>query len=295
MKGNGKREKSTNEENTIYYSQADQFYNNMSLFTDTVLFEYSYIDKKLYLSTNAKGQFDEATFQCFFMKQKENTPKKGEIRSVEFCLGKKGEPYHWCSCKLMSIWEDRQESPVKLIGKLQDITGVKAREKQLLRQSIKDGLTGVYNKMAFEYRIKEKLKIGSKGWLCMIDIDNFKEINDCYGHPTGDLILTQVGRILCDIYQKPDLVGRVGGDEFVIFTSNEHAKEQAEKFLSKVKKIVTEKACCISASIGIVPSMEKSGEDYQNLFLKADRAMYHAKQSGKNRIAFFDDSYMNLT
>lgn len=271
-------------------SHSEQLYRNMSLFADTVLFEYSYLEKRLYLSPNAKELMNLLTLKRFIEKQRENTPREGEIRTVEFCLGKKGEPFHWCSCKLMARWEDQTAGPVRLIGKLQDITGLKAREEQLILQSIKDGLTGVYNKMAFEYRMEEKLKSGGRGWLCMIDIDNFKEINDCFGHPAGDRILMQVGGMLCDVYPEPDLVGRVGGDEFVAFTSEGNVHERAEDLLDRVENIVSEEDCRLSVSIGIVSSSEKGGEDYQNLFSRADQAMYHAKQAGKNRIVIFNDN-----
>lgn len=277
------------------FSQTEQLYRNLSLFTDTVIFEYSYPDRIMYLSPNAEGQIDLSAFERVFTKHRENAPGNGEIRSFEFCLGKMGEPYHWCSCKLTAQWGDRTRGPVKLIGKLQDITGLKAREEQLLLQSIKDGLTGVYNKTAFEYRVEEKLMEGRRGWLCMIDIDNFKEINDCFGHPAGDRILMQVGGMLCDIYPEPDLVGRVGGDEFVVFTSDANVHERAANLLDKVEKIVPEEEGRLSVSIGIVPSTGKRGEGYQKLFSRADRAMYHAKQAGKNRIAFFKDNIWHLT
>lgn len=285
--GRFERWNSVNEHEFFRYDETEQLYRNMNLFKDTVLFEYSYVDKRLYLSPNAKGQIDLLNFERILIKHRSNAPQDGEIRSFEFCLGKSGEPYHWCSCKLTAQWEDRAESPVKLIGKLQDITGLKAREEQLLLQSLKDGLTGLYNKMAFKYRVEEKLKSGGPGWLCMIDIDNFKEINDCFGHLAGDRILMQVGGMLCDIYPDPDLVGRAGGDEFVVFTTKDNVQERADNLLDRVEKIIPEEKWHVSVSIGIAPSTGKRGEDYQKLFSKADQAMYQAKQNGKNRIAFF--------
>ncbi len=278
-----------NEHEFFRFSETEQMYKNMSLFKDTVLFEYSYIDGKLYLSPNAQGQIDLLTFEQVFAKHRNNAPKDGEIRSFEFCMGKMGEPYHWCSCKLTAQWGAGTDRPVKLIGKLQDITGLKAREEQLLLQSLKDGLTGLYNKMAFEYRVEEILKDGGWGWLCMIDIDNFKEINDCFGHLAGDQILMQVGGMLCDIYPEPDLVGRVGGDEFVVFTAEENVRKKAKDLLARVEKIIPEEKGHLSISIGIVPSNGTEGEDYQKLFSRADQAMYQAKQAGKNRIAVFCD------
>ncbi len=294
MTGNSERQLESESKGIIQesfrFSQAEQLYGNMSFFTDTVLFEYSYPEKRLYLSANAKGQINLQAFERFFMKHRDNAPNEGEMRSFEFSMAKKGEPFHWCCCNLTAIWEDKKTAPLKMIGKLQDISGSKAREEQLLLKSLKDGLTGVYNKSAFEYRVDELLKGDSESWLCMIDIDNFKEINDSYGHPTGDRILMKVGGMLCDLFPEPDLVGRVGGDEFVVFTSEPDVYKRAEKLLKRAKKSVPEGEGRLSVSIGIVCSTGKKEENYQRLFSQADRAMYYAKQAGKNRIASYHDN-----
>lgn len=276
-------------------SQTEELYGNMSFFTDTVLFEYSYPERRLYLSANAEGHINLPIFERFFVKHRDNVPKEGEMRSFEFSLGKKGEPFHWCSCKITAVWEEKKKTPLKMIGKLQDISGSKAREDQLLLKSLKDGLTGVYNKSAFEYLVDDLLKSGTESWMCMIDIDNFKEINDCYGHPAGDRILMKVGGMLCDLFPEPDLVGRVGGDEFVVFTSGDDAYVRAEKLLKQAKKAVSEGEGRLSVSIGIVSSTGKGEENYQKLFSKADRAMYYAKQAGKNRIASFYNNIWQVT
>ncbi|MFW6678741.1 GGDEF domain-containing protein [Lacrimispora sp. AGF001] len=294
MTGNSERQLESESKGIIQesfrFSQAEQLYGNMSFFTDTVLFEYSYPEKRLYLSANAKGQINLQAFERFFIKHRDNAPNEGEMRSFEFSMSKKGEPFHWCCCNLTAIWEDKKTAPLKMIGKLQDISGSKAREEQLLLKSLKDGLTGVYNKSAFEYRVDELLKGDSESWLCMIDIDNFKEINDSYGHPTGDRILMKVGGMLCDLFPEPDLVGRVGGDEFVVFTSEPDVYKRAEKLLKRAKKSVPEGEGRLSVSIGIVSSTGKKEENYQRLFSQADRAMYYAKQAGKNRIASYHDN-----
>lgn len=284
------RKRRENGHEPVYFGQTDRMYRLMDLFTDTVLFEYSYQKKRLYLSPNAEGQIDQFAFERFFKRHRENPPKSGEVRCFEFCLGKGGEPYHWCSCKLIAEWEDKAVQPLRIIGKLQDITGIKEREEQLLLQSIKDGLTGVFNKTAFEYRVGELLKNGCQGWLCMMDIDNFKEINDHFGHLTGDRILAQLGGILCGLYPEPDLIGRIGGDEFVVFTAVDDVHERAETLLYKVENILSKEDGRLSVSIAIVSTTGKRGENYQRLFSRADRAMYRAKKAGKNRIAFFKDN-----
>lgn len=279
----------------VHYSEADHLYRNIGLFADTVLFEYSYPDGQMQLSSNARGQLDLEALEHFFVKHRDNAPKAGEIQSFEICLGKMGEPYHWCCCKLCAKWGEDGKQPVSLMGKLQDISKLKKREEQLMLQSTKDGLTGVYNKTAFEYRVEKKMKGGKKGWLCMIDIDNFKEINDSFGHPAGDRILEQIGAVLCQLFPEPDLIGRVGGDEFVVFTSTSDVHQRAKDFLEQVERIVPEEEGRLSASIGIVTCTGMHKDDYQELFSQADRAMYRAKTSGKNRIAFLHNDPWIMT
>lgn len=280
---------------SVHYSESDQLCRNISLFADTVLFEYSCLNGQMQLSSNAKDQLDLVAFEHFLEKHRDNAPKAGEIQSFEICLGKMGEPYHWCSCKLCAKWEEKANIPISLIGKLHDISGLKIREQQLLLRSVKDGLTGVYNKTAFEYRVEERLKSGCKGWMCMIDIDNFKEINDSMGHLAGDRILEQIGAILCQVFPEPDLTGRAGGDEFVVFTSAAGVYQRAKGLLEQVGQLVPEGKGRLSVSIGIVTCTGKKREAYQDLFFQADRAMYRAKDGGKNRIAFFHNNVWIMT
>lgn len=267
--------------------RTDRLYEHMGLFEDTILFEYSYLDERIYLSPNAKGRIDGSILEDIFAEYKENPPGEGNVESFEFQMGKTGEPYFWCSCKLAVEWSREGNRPVRLIGKLQDISGLKAREEQLLLQSTMDGLTGVLNKTAFKYMVEERLKEGMGGWLCMLDIDNFKEINDRFGHLTGDEILMWLGKLLCSMYPEPELVGRAGGDEFVIYTQQENIRAQTELLLENIRKLSPVKSCRLSVSIGVAGCESGEGSDYQKLFLKVDEAMYSAKEAGKNQIVFW--------
>lgn len=266
--------------------RTDRLYGDMRLFEDTVFFEYSYSDEGIYLSPNAGENIDGSVLEDIFAEYKENPPGEGNVQSFEFQMGKAGEPYCWCGCKLIAEWSKEGDSPVRLIGKLQDISGLKAREEQILLQSAKDGLTGVLNKTAFQYRVEERLKEGKAGWLCMLDIDNFKEINDRFGHLAGDEILMELGKLLCSMYPEPELVGRVGGDEFVIYTQQENIRTQAELLLKNIRKLSPDKNCRLSVSIGVVGGQTGNHSNYQTLFRNVDEAMYSAKEAGKNRIAF---------
>lgn len=262
----------------------EQLYERLSEFKDTVLFEYDCCDGNLRVSPNAAGQVELPVIRQGLERFAKMPPRKGEKCTFEFRMRTADETYHWCVCSLIAEY-GKDRKPVRFIGKLDDISEQKKREEKLLFQSTRDGLTCVYNKTAFEYMVGDVLRQGSRGFLYMIDIDNFKEVNDRFGHLAGDKLLIKIGELLRDIFRDSDLIGRVGGDEFVVYSEEGKAEKKAERLLKAVSDFIPEEGHPISVSIGIAPS---SGEgEYLELFAKADQAMYRAKQAGKNRIAYF--------
>lgn len=268
----------------------EALYQELAEFTDTVLFEYSYGSGNLHFTSNALGQMEPPAVWRALDKYIKDPPEPGIIECFEFRMRAAAEEYHWCICHVKTEY-GRGSEPVRLIGKLDDISKQKKREEQLLLQSTRDGLTGVYNKTAFEYVMEETLKREHQGHLYMIDIDNFKEVNDQYGHSAGDKILIKIGELLREIFRDSDLIGRVGGDEFVVYSEHRDIEERASKLLCAISEFIPEEGQRISVSIGIAASTGKNGEGYRELFVRADRAMYRAKQDGKNRIAFYEEDW----
>ena len=129
----------------------------------------------------------------------------------------------------------------------------------------------------------------TSGSLYMIDIDNFKDVNDQYGHPAGDRILVKTGELLREIFRDSDLIGRVGGDEFVVYSESGDTKMKALRLLNGTADFSKEGELRIAVSIGIASSTGNPDEEYQELFSRADQAMYRAKQEGKNRIAWYEE------
>lgn len=269
---------------------APSLYRELEKFTDTVLFEYRCGDGTICFTPNASKRIEIPVLKRALDKYVQLPPAPGECRSFEFRLMAELEDFRWCVCHIRAEY-DEAEQPVRLIGKLDDISMLKAREEQLLFQSTRDGLTGVYNKTAFEYKMEEILRNGGRGYLYMIDIDNFKDVNDQYGHPAGDKILVKIGALLREYFRESELeselIGRVGGDEFVVYSESGGAKEKAEKLLKAITEFVPEEGNGVSVSIGIAAGM--GAEEYQELFSRADQAMYRAKQEGKNRIACYGE------
>ena len=162
------------------------------------------------------------------------------------------------------------------------------------RISRQDALTGLWNRVHTEETVNGMLKCGTKGALMMIDLDNFKAINDNYGHMAGDRMLKMFADTLRDFSSEGDILCRIGGDEFVIFvkdvTSKTELGDYAEDIISDLGTKIEE---CgfeinISVSIGIAQTPE-NGTEFTKLYNSADKALYYVKQNGKNSYHFFSD------
>ena len=151
-----------------------------------------------------------------------------------------------------------------------------------------DSLTGVLNKEAIRHSITRVFETTKEGHaLILMDLDNFKEVNDRYGHMEGDDVIRGVAKTIRNHVRPEDLVGRFGGDEFVALIRNvdmQEAKRIAEKLNQEILEFCHGKNLDLelSASMGIAYREKDAKSTYDELFERADRAMYHSKQNGKN-------------
>jgi diguanylate cyclase (GGDEF)-like protein len=163
---------------------------------------------------------------------------------------------------------------------------------EMSRMSIKsktDKLTSSLNREGFAEEMHRSLeKNRTHGILLMIDMDNFKSVNDRLGHPTGDKVLCEFANILENVFnRKNEVIARIGGDEFAVFIGNEINREDLEKILQRFTAEVRARFdaeyadCYLSASIG--GSFLKEGQKYPELYKAADDNLYKAKRGGKNR------------
>ena len=154
----------------------------------------------------------------------------------------------------------------------------------------RDYLTGCYNRVTGKRLVEKGMHAaqnGTYGACLFIDVDNFKGINDTYGHDEGDRILIKVGKILTDNMRDSDIVVRFGGDEFVIWMYRSDSRKAAEDAAKRILKAAYDKAG-IGLSIGI--ALAKPGEkDYTAVMKRADEALYMAKAKGKNQYAFYSE------
>lgn len=152
-----------------------------------------------------------------------------------------------------------------------------------------DRLTGLHNRNGFEERAEAFLKEENPGGaLILMDLDNFKRVNDCEGHPAGDRVLCLFAECLRAAFRREDVIGRLGGDEFVVLICNPvPARILEEKFAALLAQVHEKLRECyekyrLSASIGAVP-VDGSVRDYRKLYRCADTALYISKYMGKDR------------
>lgn len=180
---------------------------------------------------------------------------------------------------------DAQGRTESIIGKLIDVSDELKEKEELIIKSQIDELTGLYNagttKEYIVNRIKNKGKTSTDAFI-LIDCDDFKEINDTYGHLTGDKLLSKLGEILKNTFRTTDIIGRIGGDEFCVYLKDiksvSAVKDKCSKINTKLKQATKDK---MSVSIGI--TLVDNKEPYESLFKKADAALYKAKRNGKAR------------
>lgn len=199
--------------------------------------------------------------------------------------------YHW-----VHMVAERDESGV-LTGVLavgRDITKRKRLEKELEHQAHFDHLTGLANRRHFLDQAQSELaRIGRYGGelsLIMFDIDHFKRFNDTYGHDIGDLVLQKIAEISRETMRESDIVGRIGGEEFVVLLPHsdiQQAMDAAERLRVAIAKgqvrLESGLPLRFTASLGVITTRGKL-KNIDELLIQVDAAMYQAKESGRNRV-----------
>ena len=176
-----------------------------------------------------------------------------------------------------------------------DITQKKKNQQKIEYQAHNDFLTGLYNRMKCEVdlrkAIKDSVQNGNKGAVLFIDLDDFKHINDTYGHIFGDQVIRRVAEIMQVLVGQRGVIGRFGGDEYVILLEKVETREQLKTLLKTIAKefaLAFDPKTHVTASIG-VSEYPVDGSEYEELMRKADKALYLAKEKGKNRHIIYEE------
>lgn len=207
---------------------------------------------------------------------------------AQFRIKNRMGEFIWCQILGKTIFDDHK-TPIRVIGKMVNVDTQKRELEALEYKATRDPLTGVYNKEVTIKKI-DKFISGNRSGLHMlmfIDFDDFKKINDHYGHLEGDKVLIFITNRIREVFSEGEIIGRIGGDEFVVFAGNisclEEASERAKALRSALDTtyIADNKSMPISASIG-VSLYPDNGLHYEQLMDRADQALYRVKKQGKN-------------
>lgn len=218
-----------------------------------------------------------------------------QTKTLDFRIKGGRSHYVWVRGTLIPI-QDRAGSVSRAIGIFKNVDINKRLALEMQRKSQQDAMTGIYNRGYTEFAVNQYFFEAGKSAnaaLMMIDVDDFKQVNDTYGHLYGDNVLREITKKMTDLFKSPNILGRIGGDEFVVFVVNPLSMDWiedkawlliekfAEAFAGQHPRIKT------SCSVGIAFA-PLHGSDFQSLLEKADVAMYQAKRHGKNCYCIWD-------
>jgi len=174
---------------------------------------------------------------------------------------------------------------------------VSEQEKEALRQQvIEDSLTGASSRIAFFGEFEKSLemidrKILKEASIVLLDLDNFKTVNDTHGHGVGDEVLVRVVQLAKSVLRGTDMLARLGGDEFVVLmpdANEEHAMIAAEKLRTVLDNDSKLKELEVTASLGVCSVDASNAADPKTLLKQADAAAYVSKEAGRNRVTAYE-------
>ncbi len=298
--------------------QNEKHFNSLiALLTDNVFFDYDFKKNTMRFSRNFANRLNipdvienyldsSIRNEIFFEPPKELPPDvscpisfdKTE-RSMKVKLPSGEIVWYLCNYKHFT---DASGIKYRTVGKMTDITTHYLEVQNLKEKAETDLLTGVYNRVASEHYIQHYLDDAGKNIQCaflIIDLDNFKAVNDTLGHLMGDVCLQEVGSSLKQMFRDKDIIGRIGGDEFSVlikeYKTLELIERKAQEICTAFCKTYEKDGMCvsISASVGIALYPEH-GTDFNGLYKKADNALYQMKHTGKNHFTIYKESENDL-
>ena len=198
----------------------------------------------------------------------------------------------WVVTRRRTPEREHPMGPNAIVGTMLDITERYETELALEHQASHDPLTGLLNRTTIVARVQEHLDSGDEVALAFLDLDQFKRINDSLGHSTGDKLLKVVGARLADGLGEEDLIGRFGGDEFLLVRPGVRTLEDSRRLAEDAQQALSDPVRIggrrfeLTASIGV--TLSDHADSAESLLRDADSAMYQAKAEGRARSAVFD-------
>lgn len=212
--------------------------------------------------------------------------------NVEYRLKRKG-CYHWINASIQLL---KKDSSADIFARV-FLKDIQAQKEKLQKEVHIDALTGAYNRKGIITHIEELLRQNPEAISACVslDIDNFKEVNDTFGHLYGDAVLSETAKKIQKLCRSDTLIGRLGGDEFVAFfprlQSEEVLMNAAERLQTALVNTYTSGSHMVKTSVSMgISFYPRHGTTFTELYDKADIAMYHCKRNGKNGWTVYQDT-----
>ena len=238
------------------------------------------------------GKFEEFFNEMFWLQGTRNDSQffSAKIR----LLGKNRKDYLWAEFRMLLYFDDH--GPSMAFGCICNINVKQLWQMELQHSAEHDVLTGFYNKTATQKHIEEYLAnlspLDRPPAFIIVDADGFKAINDSFGHLFGDGVLADMGLAIKSVFRQRDIVGRIGGDEFVVLLcglpSIEILEKRCNELLTNLDRNYENNNVSLPFSVSIgVALYPEHGTTYTELFKRADRALYESKSRGKNQYSIY--------
>lgn len=293
-------------------------YDEVSRIDKTIIFKYNFMPKKFVfkdkfediVEKHHKPLMGEAVYDVYEYIHPDDLSIRSRLRKFfeskedfftsEVRVKNRDGQYNWY--RISGFLEREENGAAKcFVGKLSDASKQISMEKNLVQRAENDLLTGVLNKKTIEEKMSMLLserKSDRYYIFYMIDLDNFKNVNDTLGHIYGDKAIADTGAVLSDIFKNDALIGRLGGDEFAVCSmydafDDESLKnyiiKKAEQIGKANRRSYTDgvNVVNITSSIGISIA-PKDGNDFETVYKKADSALYQSKKTGKDRYTLYN-------
>lgn len=278
--------------------------------TQDIIFELDCVTYDIYYSPNFERKFGyqiptkgfpDSMFATDIIYEEDKAGLRAKFHTIlngenqmecEYRLKKSDGTYLWVDARAAAL-RDSDGRLLKILGIISDIDGRKQEILAAKKAAVLDPLTGIYNRGECVALVETYMKrTQGQAAMFLIDVDNFKCVNDTFGHVYGDQLLQEMAGGLRAVFRQSDVVARVGGDEFVVFMTDVGSKEIIVNKASAIQGVFERWAgeaneCIMGCSIG-VSFYPEHGSDFLTLYRKADEAMYRAKKSGKRRFCVYD-------
>ena len=250
---------------------------------------------KIVAREQIKEEYQEGYIKTFSPENVLDAYKNGiESLTYDFMISDDGIRYYWMRITArIFTWEE--DNSVRMFSYRQNIDAQKTQEKKLLANLERDHLSSLYNKKTTQDKIIQMLHQHPEQLFAffILDIDAFKLVNDRFGHAVGDHVIADFAHILKNQFNEQDIVGRIGGDEFVVLmkANTNVYKELPTQKISMLKNMLSnihiqkDINFVIHCSIGI-SIHPQDGTNYKELFTWADHSMYEAKKHGENTFVY---------